>query len=514
MDAHCRAVSGAAGVCLALRYLAFLTCAATPPGALGDNMQWACATPWEEPLPTNAVLLTLREAVTAALTSAPDIEIAEARVQAARRAVAMQRSVYWPSLSLNATWGQSRSEDGGVSPGLYSAGLNANWGLFDGFQREFEVLKASRERDVAELTADESRRLLRRAVVRAYFGALLAQERMLAAHGDIAFNKMMLSFVNKRYSNGTASRSDVLNFRIRVTEDVDTYLTQRQLLAVGLAALAALLNADKSLGIDTCRLENPHPEPAGAMAVDLPQEIAHARRTRADIRAQTAEVAAAKAGLGVERGKRLPSIALQGSYTMQREEDPGFDIPEDTGSFVGLTLGWDLFTGGRTRNAIKEAEAALRETRATYRGRLRDLTRELKQYELTLEHAHMRLVNGILACEAATEDRDMVTKLYEAGLVAVTRLNEVQKDVTHSLGRLIEARILFSQTWEEFQIAAGHAYPDTASPRADDEPDAREEAAFTDPAATPGIADSGLQIVEHMEATRPVPIHVTRTERP
>ncbi len=501
-------------MCVALQCLAPPAGTAAPPDAADDTMHWACPRPWETPLPTNAVLLTLREAVDAALASAPDIEAAEARVRAAGHAVSMQRSAYWPSLSFNTAWGQSQSDAGGTSPGVYSAGLSANWGLFDGFQREFEVVKALRERDATALAADESRRLLRRAVTRAYFSALLAQQRMRAAHGDIAFNNEILSYVGKRYRNGTASRSDVLNFRIRVTEDVDTYLTQRQILAISLTALKALTGLDTPLGIDICRLGNPHQHPPDAMVVDLSREIAHARRNRADIRAQAAEIAAAEAALKVERGKRLPSIALNANYTVQREEDPAFEIPQDTSSFVGLTLGWDLFTGGRTHNAIKEAEAALRELKATYRGRLRELTRELTQYKLTLEHAHMRLVNGTLACEAAMEDRNMVTKLYEAGLVAVTRLNEVQKDVVHSLGSLIEARVLFSQTWEELRIAAGHACPETAAVRADEERETHNEAGLTHPGTTPELADCGLQIAEQREATQPAPIHVTPAEKP
>lgn len=442
-------------ICMGFLFLTTVALTAAPSKAPDAPMEWPGPTPWQDPVPETLISLTLPDAVTAAFASSPSIDAANSRVQAAQRALGIQRSAYWPAISLNSSWGQDRTHGLGRAPAQYAAGIGASWDIFDGFQREFETLKARHERDAVTLLADETCRLLQRAVTRAFFGALLAQDRMLAAHGDFAFNDMMLTLVLKRYSTGTASRSDVLNFRIRVTEDVDTYLTQRQLFAVNLTALEVLIDAVTPLGVDTHCVVNPHPESTEAMVVNLPIEIEFAQNERTDLRAQMARIAAARAAINAARGRRLPSLSLDADYTLEREDNAKFRYPEEGATFVGLTLKWDIFNGGNTAHSVGAAQARLQEAEARYRVQIRDLTIELKRYDQMLEHARMRVANGILACEAAQEDRAMVTRLYEDGLVAVTRLNEVQKDVAHSLERLVQARVLFSQTWEELRIASG-----------------------------------------------------------
>lgn len=469
---------------------------AQAPSAKQDTpMHWVGEKPWQTPLLTNAVKLTLPSAIRKTFASAPDIDAAEARLQAAQRALGVERSAFWPSVSFSAAWRKARTETAGTFPDVYSAGIGVNWKLFDGFQRKFKTLRAALERDVASLAADEVRRLLQRAVTRAYFGALLAQERMLAARGDIAFNEMMLEFVTKRYRTGTGNRSDVLNFKIRVTEDVDTYLTQRQLFAVSLAALEALMDTRPPLSVNTHRLVNPHPNPLNTIVVNLSQELEYAHSARPDLRALISQIAAARADINAERGRRLPSISLNANQSVQRQHDADVQISEETSSFVGISLNWDLFTGGNIHHAVGEAKATLHEAEAKYWIKRREVARELKQYEQTLEHARMKLINGRLGCEAAMEDRDMVTKLYESGLVAVTRLNEVQKDVAHSLERLAQARVLFSQTWEELRIAAGRRRPETLP--GSTPPDRKDHEANT-------YIDPG--------GTRPIPLHVAPGE--
>lgn len=461
-DSRTNILSATLPVAVSLLWATALSAAST--NDPGVTMSWPGDRPWEKPIPQNLVSLTLQDVISEVFVSAPDIDAAEARVQAAQRALGMQRSAFWPSVSVSAGWGRSRTHTGGQSPDAYDAAVGASWELFNGFQREFEALRTKHERNIATHAATEAHRLLQRATTRAFFAALLAQDRMLAARGDYTFNNMMLEFVRKRYATGTASKSDVLNFKIRVTEDVDSYLTERQLFAISLTALEALIGTAGAFSVDTHRMINPHPKPIESMVVNLEQEIAYARHARADLQAQEIAIAAARASINAARGARLPSVSLNADYSTAREDDADFQVPEETATFVGLTLNWDIFAGGNTHHAVGAAKALLREAEANYERAVRELRREITQYEQTLEFARMRVATGILGCEAAMEDRDMVTELYEAGLVAVTRLNEVQKDVEHSLERLVQARVLFSQTWEELRIASGRMRPEASAP--------------------------------------------------
>ena len=84
-----------------------------------------------------------------------------------------------------------------------------------------------------------------------------------------------------------------------------------------------------------------------------------------------------------------------------------------------------------------------------------DLREEITRLFKNYKHALHLYYNAILAKEAAEEDRDLVTKLYENDLVAVTRLNEVQKDMVDTTARFIKARVLVGEAWESILIATG-----------------------------------------------------------
>jgi outer membrane protein TolC len=456
-------------------------------------MHWSGATPWLDPVPKTIVDLTLDRAIRAAFASAPDVEAAEARMRIARGELGMQRSAYWPYVVFSAGWEQSRAGTEGTGPDNYAASLGANWDIFDGFQREFGVRRARHAHAAATFAADESRRLLQRAVTRVFFWALLAQERMDAAKGDIAFNRMMLDFVAKRYTTGVGSRSDLSNFKIRVAEDVDTYLTQRQQFGFHLAVLGALMA--QPLATETHRLRNPYPEPLATMRANLPADIEQALRMRPDAIAYDELAQAAEAGVRVEQGQRLPRVRLSATESVARENSAAFRFSEDNELFIGATLTWDIFKGGRSRHSINIAKAQRDAADAARRQTIREIESEIRQHAQVLAHTRMRVDNGIIAYEAAVNDRDMVTRLYESGLVAITRLNEVQKDVAHSLGRLIMARVLFSQTWEEYRLAIGYVHAD-----------ARDAASAHQLQGSRYNIDSG--------ATRPIPLHLRPSAAP
>ncbi len=454
-----------------------------------DIMNWSGETPWLDPVPPNVVTITLDRAIRDAFASAPDVEAAEARMRIARSELGMQRSAYWPYVVFSAGWEQSRSGTDGTGPEVYTASIGANWDLFDGFQRTSGVRQARHAHAAATFAADESRRLLQRAVTRVFFWALLAQERMEAAKGDIAFNLMMLDFVVKRYETGTGTRSDVANFKIRVAEDVDTYLTQRQQFGFHLAVLAALLDTPAPLAVETHRLRNPHPEPLDHMRANLPSDVEQALRMRPDAIANQELVQAAEAGVRVEQGQRLPHVRLSATESVAHDHSANFRFSEDNETFIGATLTWDVFKGGRSHHSINIAKAQRDAADAARRQSARDIESEIRQHAQVLAHTRMRVDNGIIAYEAAVADRDMVTRLYESGLVAITRLNEVQKDVAHSLGRLIMARVLFSQTWEEYRLAIGHMHAD-----------ARDSAS--------GHQGEGSHYSIGADSTRPIPLHL------
>ena len=419
-------------------------------------IQWRGETPWKSPVSTNITLINLDDFITEVFSNSITIRTAEAAVASAQREVSLQRSTYWPTLTAETSWNQTL--DGRThreSPDNYAASLNATWLLFDGFQRELSVLKSKYDRNAAQYAEQEVRRGLHQVISTVWFATYLAQERMDASQDDIFFNKDMLESVVERYEAGVARRSDVLNFKVKLMEDVNTYFTQRLLFDSNITILERLRQTHGTLSIDTHRLVDPYPYAMDFLDLDIDEQIKFAESARGDIQGQKEQILASQADVNISRGTRLPSVSFSGDYSVGQESSYTFEVPDEATTSIGITLSWDLFSGFSSHHEIMQKNISLLLAEMELESLELDLREELTRLFKSYNHALQIYYNSILRKEAAFEDRELVTLLYESDLVAVTRLNEVQKDSVHAIEQNIISRVLVAEAWESILIASG-----------------------------------------------------------
>jgi outer membrane protein TolC len=418
---------------------------------------WRGDTEWKNPVATNITRVTLDEVIVGVFSNSVTIRSAEAAVRAAQREVSLQRSAYWPTLSASASWQRSRTyvDAADNETDSYSASLNASWLLFDGFQRELELVKSMHQRNASEYAEQEVRRNLHQVISTVWFATILAQDRMDAAQQDIFFNEQMLEAEKEKYRVGVGRRSDILNFKVKLMEDVNTYFSQRLLFDSNITILERLLQTNGVLSVDTHRFVDPYPDELDYLDVDLEQQVAYARHIRADIRQQEETVAATKKDVNIVRGTRLPSVTLNADYGLANERSFDFDVPEEGELTAGVSMSWSLFSGFSSHHEVMQAqEQVLIEELALDQKEL-ELREELTRLYKNFKNALHLYYNAALRRDAALEDRELVSLLYESDLVQVTRLNEVQKDSVAATEEFIKSRVRVGEAWEAILIATG-----------------------------------------------------------
>ena len=186
-----------------------------------------------------------------------------------------------------------------------------------------------------------------------------------------AFEAHLLDARN-RERFGMAARNEVL--AVEVERD-RTELDRLQATAsadVAEANLRRLLDLPPATRVEpTEALEAP---PVGAS--ELEPLVSEAAAGRADRKALLARVSATEALVGVERGGRLPQVALTAGYTYA---NPNRDIVPPTTTWkdtwdVGASFAWSVFDGGR-RSA---SEARARAQADAARQQLRELDRAIR----------------------------------------------------------------------------------------------------------------------------------------
>ena len=223
---------------------------------------------------------------------------------------------------------------------------------------------------------------------------------------------------------GMAARNEVLAVQVERDRAELDRLRAEAAAELAEANLQRLLDLPPATRVETAKLAVAAP----AGPADVEALVAEAQAARPDRAALLARVTGAEARVGIERGARLPQLALGGGYTYA---NPNRDIvpPEATWKDtwdVGVSLAWSVFDGGR-RSA---AEARARAEADAAREQLRELDRAIR-LEVTQRTLELRTAEALLAVaerslESAQENRRVAADRYREGVIPSSELLDAE----------------------------------------------------------------------------------------
>lgn len=172
--------------------------------------------------------------------NAPSLRAARAVSEAAEATVSSARSNYLPSLSMSGGWAW-QAGDFPPAQRSWSLQVSGNYPLFNGFQRENQVMRARAQADVAR-SQERATRLALRADVDAAYGRLQAARAGIdLAEQSVELSRESLRVVQERYRLGLATILDLQQAQITLRE-AEVQLVNRQFdYQLGLSELESLL---------------------------------------------------------------------------------------------------------------------------------------------------------------------------------------------------------------------------------------------------------------------------------
>ena len=418
-------------------------------------------------------VLDLRTAAKIALEQNPSLEAAAARVVQAREQVAQARARYWPTLDAEGAGARVDLSQSDYEEALaqarffnpaatvedpqdrYSAGLTANWVLFDGFERKFANLSARYGEQRSEASRSDAQRLLLSAVAASFFQAQLSKEDIAIAKADEAFNTRQLEDAKARRQLGTGSLSDELNFQVRVNEARTSRIQAEVGYQTNRIAIAALLGLPGAAFPESVELAPLAEETAEEMVVPDPEPLVeYARRNRPDLVEADLALKQTEAEIKRAQARFYPTVNLTGRVEGDREEDLQFE-EDDFGNSVSLNFRYNLFSGGADRARIREVRARKRETELSLENRTLEVSQAVRTSAARVASAQRQVVLQRDNTELVRRTRDLVEKEYNAGQASLVRLNEAQRDLTTALGRLALARAALRQALFNLETDTG-----------------------------------------------------------
>ena len=417
-------------------------------------------------------VLDLQTAQSLALVGNPNMVAAQARVEQAKARIQQVAGTWWPSLDLTGSAvrqhlsntsfqsNQVLSQFAGVSADqtidIYTAGVQATWVLFDGFSRTFKGQKADYDEQSTAAALIDSRRLLVTSVAEAFLNAQLAQTNVDIARADEAFYTRQLEDAQNRYNVGAGSWGDVLNIKVQLNSAKTSLMRyQREFEAAGYG-LAALLGLSNSEFPAHMRLETLDKESVTTGLQKSPETlIKEALTARPDVRRLEMVVKQAEAATGIAKAPFYPKVqvagAVQGSNEGQTEGLSGNDF----GNSVAVNMSWNLYAGSSDKARLLEAEQAKREATYSLAGLRNTVAAEIRQDLALLASAQEQVRLQRETVKLVQENRDLAKNEYEAGQAALVRLNEAQRDLTTTHGRLAQAIVSYHLATQRLLSATG-----------------------------------------------------------
>lgn len=272
--------------------------------------------------------------------------------------------------------------------------------------------QARLEKEAAQLSAAEQRRLVGFEAADAFVAALSAQEIERAAARRLSFARERLKDAQARSEAGLVSSNDVTRGELELAN-----AEREASLAAGQRELARTQLGHFLIANITGELAMPAALLAAAAEQPLEGEeaqLAQSQQQRLDLQAADKLVLAAEEAAKEPRLRVLPRLTAQatGRYT----NEPGL-VGRSFNWLAGATLSWALWDGGVRAAEGRERDAAARAEALGQSLRRRNALLDVRQARLALLNARGTQAAARRAREMAARHAEETAELYRQGLV-------------------------------------------------------------------------------------------------
>ena len=360
---------------------------------------------------------------------------------------------YLPTIDLNSAYGGTEGnaaqfpQDGspaisqsGVSNQNFSAGVNLNWTVFDGFniQANYSKLKELQEMGVlrtrlnienyvADLTAE-------------YYNFIQQSIRLNNLKSAVKLSKERLRIVEARYNIGNLSRLDLQQARVDFNTDSSRLIRQHEVLYATKIKIHQLIAEDDVEKVfvvaDTIINFNPLLDKTNLWQLTL-QQNTYLQLAKKEKDVKVLELQSV-------RSSNYPYLKLNAGYGYSENnyEYATYRKQNNLGFNYGISLGYNIFDGFNRTRRQKNAQIAINNQELA----VEELTLSLKSDFSNLWMAYINNMNLTnLEKENLTharENYEIAIERYKLGDLSGIELREAQNSLLEAEERLVQAEYL------------------------------------------------------------------------
>ena len=397
-------------------------------------------------LASPARALTLDECLREAAENNPNLASAAAAAQKAKYDYKASYGDMLPQISLGADSSRNHSESadgtGNTSDGA-SYGISASQSLFTGGRNRAAVDSASARLKSVEADLSDRRATLSYDVRGAFAQLLFAQEQVDLAREIAKRRKENLELIQLRYEGGRENKGAVLLTQAS-SRDAEFGVAQAErFLVVARRQLARVLGRDEADELQIAgKLEAGRPAAAAdyeSLAADTP---AHWRAV--------AQLFVARAALASAKSQYFPELSAKASAGRNGEDW----VPEQDEWFLGLTLNFPFFQGGKNVMNVRGAGADLVRAEADLRAADADIVVSLQKALTDFADAVDQSEVNAAYLKAEEVRAEIGRSQYAAGMLSFEDWDRIENDLISSQKSDLAGRrnaVVAEANWEKVQ---------------------------------------------------------------
>jgi outer membrane protein TolC len=398
--------------------------------------------------------LTLRDAITMAVRyNLGQIESGEnARIARGQRLRAM--SALLPQVSAGAAENVSQFSAATlgikipqvpsvIGPFSYStAQASASQSLFN-FESIQRFRAARNAEQATQLTYNDTLDVITLIVGSAYLEAIQANSRIEAAAAQVKNAQALYDQALDQLQSGTSTKIDETRSGVQLHTEQYNLSIARNNFAI------AKLNLSRAIGLPLGQAYDladqlPYADINPQTADDA---LSTAYKTRSDFRSALSSTKAAQQQLAAARGERYPVLAANGDYGVQ---GPNFGRLHGAFTFqAGVNV--PIFTGGRIKGDITEAEAALHQRKAEAENLRGQIDYDVRTAFLNLQAARQQVTVAKENVDLANENLSRSQERFAAGVTDSVEVVQAQQALAGANDQYISS--LYNHNLSKLQLA-------------------------------------------------------------
>ncbi len=409
---------------------------------------------------TKADSLTLSGILNVVMNNYPTLEKAAKELDAANAKISLTKTAYLPDINFSTSYNRIgpvssitfAGKDLELYPAnVYNATISVNQNIYDFGKTAKNVALDEKNKEMVQLTTDQTKQQLSMAVMGNYYSICFLQEAIQIKDDQLNTLNQHLQFVEKKEATGSATQYDILTTKVRISVIENQKTDLQTALQVQICQLNSFLGKPQNNPIllrQEVYVQDVIP------TVDSLCNTAFANRNEMKIAHQKEEISHMR--LNVIKVQNNPSLNFiaNGGY-----KNGYFNADfEDTGKLnfmVGVGFKVPIFDANRSKYMKAQANAYVDESQLETEIIRRNITNEVVESRANAEAALKKVKQSELQLHQAMQAYKLAEVSYQAGTITNLDLLESYTALSESKLALFKTKIDYTVNLQKLKIALG-----------------------------------------------------------